>query len=112
MDSYRYEDFDEHKMSRSFGLNGKLEIRLSMAQSKVFDYLLSRYSRKKSSEAGIYDGLVLFFRFFLNLVNVYHLWFSYPKLGIFNFVFESERPLHCLITHIDGEVIYKFTKRL
>lgn len=83
-----------------------------MAQSKVFDYLLSRYSVKKSSESIIYNGLKLFFRLFPNLVNAYHLWFSYPKLGIFNFVFESERPLHCLVSKNADEVIYTFKKRL
>jgi len=111
MDSYAYDDFDEHKMTHSMKNDGALEIRLSKAQSKVFDYQLSRFLQKKTSEASAYDGLMRFVRFFLNLGNSYHLWLNYPKLGIFDFVFESERPLHCRRSEKDGEVLYLFKKR-
>jgi hypothetical protein len=58
MDSYRYEDFDEHNMTCSIRDHGELEIRLSNAQSKAFDYMLSRYLRKKPSEVAKYYGLM------------------------------------------------------
>jgi hypothetical protein len=112
MDSYRYEDFDEHNMTCSIRDHGELEIRLSNAQPKAFDYLLSRYLRKKPSEVAKYYGLMHFISFFLNLINVYRLWVSYPKLGSFNFVFESEKPLHCRRLQNDGEVLYLLKKRL
>ncbi len=50
MDIYRYDDFDEDRMTHSMRQHGELEIRLSNAQSKVFDYLLSRYTKKKRFE--------------------------------------------------------------
>lgn len=98
-------------MIRSIRDHGSLEIRLAKAQARVFDYLLSRYLGKNPSEMQTRDRLMNFFRFFANLGNAYHLWFTYPRLGIFNFVFDAERPLHCRRTENDGEVLYLFKKR-
>lgn len=108
MDSYRYEDFDEYRMIMSFERDGGLEVRLCKEKSKVFDYLLSRYSNKKPSEMLVLDGIYLFTGFFMNLRQVYRLWFAYPKLGCFDRVFESAKPIDFRYSEIDGEVIYKF----
>jgi hypothetical protein len=108
MDSYRYEDFDEYRMTRSFERDGGLEVRLCKEKAQVFDYLLSRYSNKKPSEMLVLDGMYLFSGFFMNLRQVYRLRFAYPKLGCFDRVFESAKPIDFRYNEVNEEVIYKF----
>ena len=89
-------------MTSSTCRNGALEICLSYSQAKVFDCMLFPYLRTKTPEAVTFHRLKHLVGFLLNLGNAYQLWFTYPKLGKFNFVFQSERSLNYRGSENDG----------